>query len=81
MTALVSLLTNITIPQILSTKQQRDPIGPHKQNTTFPAISPALAIFASQVLSTSIRSSIVQWACAIGQHFAKDAASERPLPD
>ena len=35
------------IPHILRMKQQREPTGPHRQNTTFPATSPALPISAS----------------------------------
>ena len=43
---------------MLRMKQQRDPIGPHKQNTTFPAISPALAISDSSAVSLRMRSSL-----------------------
>lgn len=38
-------LTSINTPQRLTTKQQRDPFGPHRQNTTFPHISPGDGIF------------------------------------
>ena len=44
----LTVLTSTTIPHILRMKQQREPTGPHRQNTTFPATSLALPISAQR---------------------------------